>query len=373
MLFPNIGYVEIQHTILHQPSHLTGKTISLGPTSSLSPFHHHDVLAQTFRLFVAASISILVLAFFPVQGVMAQHVAEIPASKDNTLFEDQAGSLSNGVGIYLFSGMTARNETRRALIAFDVANALPPGAAVDSVQVQLFMDKSLAGPVPVSLHPMTTDWGEGTSDAPANEGAGTVATDGDATWIHGFSPLTMWTTPGGDFTDDASATILVGQADTYVWYSTGGLVADVNAWLSDAPVNFGWMILGDESQPFTAKRFASRHAASAAEQPLLRIFYTSNSTDTEKGVLPAAFRFDSAWPNPFTTSTTVGFVADRPGQFELDVIDMTGRIVFSSTVQAANPGHQQTIVPGASLAGGLFVVRISGESGAVIGKLVHLR
>ena len=151
------------------------------------------------------------------------------------------------------------------------------------------------------------------------------------------------------------------------------MVADVSSWLSDSSANFGWMIVGDESQPLTAKRFGSRHAADAAHQPVLRVFYTSNSTASEKTELPTAFRFDSAWPNPFATSTTVGFSIDRPGRFSLDVIDITGKIVYSTTLRASQPGRKQVLIPGSSLASGLFIVRISGGSGSVMGKLVHLR
>jgi len=316
---------------------------------------------------------LVVLVAFGAPAVSAQHVAEISASKDNTLFEDNDGLLSNGQGIYIFAGMTARNEKRRALIAFDIASALPPDALVDSVHFQIFMDKSLAGDVPVSLHPMSVAWGEGASDAPANEGGGVVAADGDATWIHSFKPSMTWTTPGGDFDTDASATTAIGGSGTHIWYSTSAMVADVSSWLSDSSANFGWMIVGDESQPVTAKRFGSRHAADAAHQPVLRVFYTSNSTASEKTELPTAFRFDSAWPNPFATSTTVGFTVERPGRFVLDVIDMTGRIVHSTTYQALQPGSQQVSIPGSSLAAGLFIVKISGQSDAVMGKLVHLR
>ncbi|MCP4246795.1 MAG: hypothetical protein GY778_07075, partial [bacterium] len=52
----------------------------------------------------------------------AQTTFDIPAAKDNTLYEDSLGALSNGAGIYLFTGRTdvaANGKLRRGLVAFD--------------------------------------------------------------------------------------------------------------------------------------------------------------------------------------------------------------------------------------------------------------
>ena len=53
------------------------------------------------------------------------------------------------------------------------------------------------------------NWGEGTSNADANEGGGANSTTNDATWIHTFYPASLWTTAGGNFISTASATTLV--------------------------------------------------------------------------------------------------------------------------------------------------------------------
>src|SRR5262249_4542832 len=61
----------------------------------------------------------------------------IPASADATLYEDPTGSLSNGAGTGLFVGLTAAGQKRRALLQFDVASAVPPGATIVFAQLQL--------------------------------------------------------------------------------------------------------------------------------------------------------------------------------------------------------------------------------------------
>ena len=103
-------------------------------------------------------------------------------SKDNTLYEDPGGALSNGAGEYFFAGRTAQatNSIRRGLIEFDIAGSIPAGSLIVSATLQLTMSKTIAGLQPVALHRLTADWGEGTSNATFEEGGGAAATSGDA-------------------------------------------------------------------------------------------------------------------------------------------------------------------------------------------------
>ncbi len=197
----------------------------------------------------------------------------IPALRDNTLYEDAAGLLSNGAGEYLFAGLTNQPKKRRALLAFDVAAAVPDGAVILSAQLVLEMSQTISGATPVALQRVLADWGEGTSDAPNAEGGGAASTLGDATWIHTFWATTTWASPGGDFSATASATQSVAGDASYTWGSTAAMVADVQAWLDTPAQNFGWVLVGDESTSASAKRFASRENATEASRPRLEIVY----------------------------------------------------------------------------------------------------
>ena len=86
-------------------------------------------------------------------------VVELGATKDNTLFSDFEGDLSNGAGIYFFTGATLASELRRGVIAFDVAAAVPRGVTIDSVTLTLHMSKTnpFAGPQEVFLHRILAD------------------------------------------------------------------------------------------------------------------------------------------------------------------------------------------------------------------------
>lgn len=219
-------------------------------------------------------ISVIAIVIFQCVAGSAVYAEEIVlvANKDNTLFEE--GDLSNGAGDHIFAGSTANGSSRRGLIQFDIAGNIPTAATIDAVHLTLNVSK-----IPVStakdfgLFRLTRDWGESTSNAPGEEGGGTEPAAGDATWSHTFFPFEFWSAPGGDYSGAASATTLVGGLGFVTWASTPDLVADVQQWLDRPADNFGWLLLGDESEAATAKRFDSRETG-GAQAPSLRILFT---------------------------------------------------------------------------------------------------
>ena len=194
-------------------------------------------------------------------------------SKDNTLYQyfPAEGDLSNGAGLHFFAGENAMSEIRRGVLAFDIAGSIPPGSTITAVSLSLNMSMTASGtPLTIELHKLLADWGEGTSHAPGGEGQGAPATPNDATWRHRFYDTIFWTTQGGDFSVVVSASQSVGPIGQYTW-SSAQMVTDVQSWLDNPATNFGWLVLGDESGPATAKRFDTRESASP---PVLTIQYT---------------------------------------------------------------------------------------------------
>ena len=203
-----------------------------------------------------------------------------PCTRDNTLYENATGSVSNGVGPTMFVGRnaSASNFRRRGLVRFDVAGALPPGSTITGATLTLSMSQAATeGNQLVELHRVLADWGEGTSNAGAAGGAGTAATAGDATWLHRFFNATMWTTPGGDFDAVMSAFQSVGVAGVYAW-SGPGVVADAQAWLAVPSSNFGWLLLGNETIVQSVKRFDTREALAESARPKLELEFTPPGT-----------------------------------------------------------------------------------------------
>ena len=190
-------------------------------------------------------------------------------SKDNTLYQSDAGNISNGRGAHIFAGATRTRSLRRALLAFDVASQIPPGSRITRVTFRLEVSLTLAGPQPMTLHRVAADWGEGASDTNfVRDGVGTDAAPGDATWLHRFFPGQPWTTPGGDFDAAADATATV--ANSGHWESPA-MIARVQGWLDQPATNFGWVVIGNETTSTTAKRFDSRELGQADGRPALTI------------------------------------------------------------------------------------------------------
>ena len=199
----------------------------------------------------------------------------IEPSKDNTLYEDPDGQLSNGAGRHIFAGRTNRGLVRRGVIAFDIVGSIPSGAIINRVSLTLNMSRSQAEAETVQLHRLLADWGEGASDASVNEGGGIVPEPGDATWIHTRFDAETWQTPGGDFSAAVSASKTVGGTGQYTWDSTDTMVDDVQGWLDDPSTNFGWLLLGNEGATRTAKRFDSKESSTPSNRPSLTIEFTS--------------------------------------------------------------------------------------------------
>src|SRR5882672_831157 len=173
----------------------------------------------------------------------------IGATKDNTLFSSDilfGGNTSDGKGPRMYVGQTNSDGARRALVAFDISSAVPAGSTIDSVTLS-FNVSSFHGFQTITVHRLLQDWGEGASNSGLPGGGGAPAQDGDATWFyhHYFSDGSSqaWNTPGGDFVSDESAHGNA-AATTFVLGSTGGMVADVQQWLTSPSSNFGWIFIG---------------------------------------------------------------------------------------------------------------------------------
>lgn len=232
------------------------------------------------RLRDPASNRLLILLLMTLPNVIASiavaDTAQLQSVKDNTLYEDPVGDSSNGAGSAMFTGRNSQtvNSVRRALVAFDIAAVIPAGSTIENVTMTLFNDAANASPQELSLHRLSASWGEGASAAGGGQGSGGPAAPGDATWLHRYFDADLWTTPGGDFAPAASSAAIVSGPGFYSWSSTSALVADVQGLLDQPAGNYGWLLLGNESEASSAKRFATREADDPFTRPMLNIEFT---------------------------------------------------------------------------------------------------
>jgi len=219
---------------------------------------------------------LMVAALLLLAGNANAAVVDITASKDNTMFSED-GNLSNGAGNYIFAGVTALDDLRRASIAFDVAGSVPTNATINSATLILRLSKAApaSGNQTVTAHRALADWGEGASHATGQEGAGAPATSNDATWSHRLWNTTIWSSPGGDMNVIASASTSVDETvGTFFSWASAEMTADAQDMLDNSNSNHGWILLCNEAGTTNAKRFDSSESTTPANQPVLRIDYT---------------------------------------------------------------------------------------------------
>ena len=241
-------------------------------------------------------------------------VLDLPASLDNTMYSED-GTAANGVGEFAFTGQTKDGFNRRALIAFDIAGAIPAGATINTVSLTLRYSRTKNNTLrATNLHRVSLAWGEGNSNASqGGEGQGAPAANGDATWTHRVYATNLWSSPGGDFALTASATTQVGGNGTYVW-SAAQMATDVQNWLDNPASNFGWVVIGNETTPESAKRFDSRQNTTANNRPVLTVDYTPLGGDPTGAC---------CLPDSSCVVTTAGDCALQGGNYQGDAVACT--------------------------------------------------
>lgn len=250
-----------------------------------------------FRRIRPALASLLVVALMAgatLDHTHAETLTFTPAL-DTTIFQDAPGN-SNGAGSVFIAGRAGGSGSpaplRRALLEFDLST-LPQGTLVQSASLTLTLTQSSgASLVPFGFYRVLADWGAAGSIA-TSPGQGITAAAGDATWASRFAgSASLWTAAGGDYAPTASATTAVGMlaAGTptpYTWLSTQQLVTDIQSWIDDPSSNVGWILIGDEGVPGTARQFASSENSNAIYLPTLT-FVTAPIPEPSIGLLLVA-------------------------------------------------------------------------------------
>ncbi|HLX63306.1 MAG TPA: C25 family cysteine peptidase [Planctomycetota bacterium] len=262
----------------------------------------------------------------------------LQAVRDASMYSDNPNN-SNGAGS-LFSGAAGARGIRRTLIGFDLTS-LPANAVIQSAQLQLNVIKisnNNPGATDFLLYVVTAPWAEGTT---FGGGTGSPAAPGDATWAYNSFPASMWTNQGGDFVATASATTSMNLAGPYTW-ATSQMAADVQGWVANPASNNGWILLGGETAPFSAKEMASHEFG--ASGPMLTITYTTGTValgnfwignDSTRGG-------DGTWS---ATGGTAWSATDADGQTGLGW-DQTKTATFGGTAAASAVSVSGTVNAG---------------------------
>jgi hypothetical protein len=222
------------------------------------------------RLAVVASTMALLFV-----GYGSAATVTVVADRDATLIEHPDGALASGAGPSVFAGRTnaADDGVRRALLHFELADALPPGGSQTIERVALVitnLTESNTAQREYRLHRVLADWGEGASSSAG--GGGAPAEAGDATWLHTFHDQIFWLHNGGQFDGEPSARLVIAGAGTYRFESPQ-LTRDVVLFATRPELNFGWILIGDETVRQTVRAFGSRENPDPVARPVLEITF----------------------------------------------------------------------------------------------------
>lgn len=209
---------------------------------------------------------VLALAVFPVAPMAVADTVALPAIADTSIFSGEPNN--NWGGANFFNAGTARNGgVNRALLHFDLGGTVPPGSTIVNVTLNLDVVREPAAgrrDVNFSLRRMLVSWGEGAQAPVPPADVGLPAVPGEASWLNRFGNSQPWGQPGGqegvDYSAGLSATAFVyGVGDPVEFTASPAMLADVQFWLDNPALNFGWMFrCEEESAPGSARSFASR-------------------------------------------------------------------------------------------------------------------
>jgi hypothetical protein len=284
---------------------------------------------------------LVVVGFLWVNWSWAETLFLYP-SADTSIMEAFPGNNFGG-NEFFNSGTTQNFTTNRGLLKFDIAEVLPAKAKILAVSLTLeVVGSSVAGDLPSSfvLHRLLQDWGEGNKAGhpPQQPYLGQPATDGEATFLYRFASTNQWDTPGAspgvDYVAEFSAdTFVYGENfSPYTFDSTERLVADVEHWIAHTNENFGWMLISrDETNDFTARRFASREDPPRA--PLLTVEYfvprithislTNDAASIKFTAQPGfTYRLESLQDPGCSSWLTVSNIPRQDAAIEINILDV---------------------------------------------------
>lgn len=213
------------------------------------------------------------------------------AVKDGTIFNNQAGNSANGnygaggsellqVGYASPTAIYART-----LVQFDLS-AIPSNAIIESVSLEFTLGSSGSFVPTIYVHNVSQTWVEGTTsfctyNNPCNTQGVAITPGGtDVTWnetSYSGTAINPWNTLGGTFNSTASA-VSTDLGASSILYLSEGLKNDVQSWVSNPSINFGWLLKTDFITNTSAmRRFRSREGAIASgdltSAPRLTIIY----------------------------------------------------------------------------------------------------
>ena len=304
------------------------------------------------------------------------------ASQDNTLYEHAEGKISNGSGSHFFVGKNKDGLIRRGVLKFDLTT-LPENIEIQSaiLRLSVALTEEIT-PFDHYLHAISQDWGEGFSNADdSTNGDGAPAMKFDATWLHPFFAIDgdpTWDNPGGDFEATPTDTLSIGNTGVY-YFSLNEVTVDlIQLWYENPDTNFGFILIGNESESSTFRTFNSREQENLLSRPQLKITYEVITGIGDITSVPGEFNLEANYPNPFNPSTTIRYQIDKDGIVNLDIFNAVGQQIRVLDSGFKNTGEHTAVWDGRNDAGevlssGIYLIKLISDQFTESRKMLFLK
>jgi hypothetical protein len=147
---------------------------------------------------------------------------------------------------------------------------------------------------------------------------------------------------------------------------------------SDIPTN-SYVVRGRQNGTFyyLARARDAQNQWSANSEPLQVVVARTQSADVLPAI-PGDFNLNQNYPNPFNARTVISFNLASPAQVELDIFDISGRLVRSLLAGRLDYGNHQVIWDGRNNLGqdvssGTYLYRLAAGEKLIAKKMVLLR
>lgn len=141
-------------------------------------------------------------------------------------------------------------------------------------------------------------------------------------------------------------------------------------WKSGSVTNFGLTIYPIDGWCNNAAILfapSSSDEPNEALRPCLEIFTKTSSGVTDNKEL---IRGIGAYPNPAKENLYIKFVASRPGEYNLEFLDVLGRLIKSQKADVKSIGTNLVEVNTISFENGTYLFRLSDSQGSAMGKFM---
>ncbi|HEY3801724.1 MAG TPA: hypothetical protein VGL61_03920 [Kofleriaceae bacterium] len=215
---------------------------------------------------ISSGLSIVSIATFGSLAYAGSGTATYYLDVDNTMVQTtgSGSNLSNGQGD-LYVGRTNQTDDisrRRPLLHFPIPvgggdGQLPANATIGTVTLHVYNCMTVDSSTRIgTLHEADMEWGQGSSYFSGGVGAPSEGADA-SWWFADIGASSLWANAGGDYSATVSGTGTMSDTDN-VWDTFAGaqMTTDVQNWY-DGDDNYGWVMLGDETDAQTARRYAS--------------------------------------------------------------------------------------------------------------------